>query len=322
MNSSKRYPSTRFEAWLERRNISWGIVITVLSVMIFLGEFPYSLKLGNDGVYKNAGYAALIVAYALICLVIGRQLLNKVFLSLQELITDFDLTEKDNLGFEWQSVLLTCLLLTSVFLMTSPETAKSRGDFTFWFFAGGTALANLAFGWIIFSIMAGVKQITTLVSRVSVKNVFDTMSFRPVANWCLSMAISIMGAVTIATLFLKDDMLMDINLFTYAIALFVGIFVFFAGMWSTHELMQKTQKEAIKKIDSQLSRLHNRILEMTEADEFDDAQSLLSTSASLAAQKKLVEGVPVWPYTLGNLGGLFTSISVPVLINIVLRLFN
>ena len=199
-----------------------------------------------------------------------------------------------------------------------PELSGYDGGIELSLFIGGTALANAVLGWILFMLILSVRQITKLVSRVVVTNIFDITPFYPVAQWCLAVAVSIMGVVTIATLFLKEDMLLEINLITYAITLFVGIFVFFAGMWSTHQLMQRIKQEEIKKLDHQLSKLHIRVLKMIEGDEIEEADPLFIASSRLAAQKKLVEEIPAWPYTMGNLGSLLTSVSVPVIINILL----
>jgi hypothetical protein len=322
MNLSESHLPTQFDAWLKRKKIPWAVVIILLSAIIFFLEFPHSLKLGDSGVLKNAGYAAIVVSYGLTCLTASRYFLKKVNLSLQPLTDNFRKNEKKGFGFEWQISLLTCVVLTSLFLITFPDFAQVSREKTFWLFAAGTALANLAFGWIMFSIMSGANQITKLVSVIDLKNIFDRTPFYPVAQWCLAMAASIMGAVTIATLFLREDMLIQINLFTYAIALFVGVFVFFAGMWSTHLLMKRRKQEEIKKLDYQLSKLHNEILKKMDENEAEKAETFLSLSAHLSAQKKLIEDVPVWPYTIGNLGGLLTSVSVPVIINILLRLLN
>ena len=318
MNSSETRPSTHFEAWLERRKIPWLVVVIILPTIIFFSELPYGLMLSEGGVKRNGAYAAVIIAYSLICVAVIRFFFGKVFLSLQSLINDLKLVEKKEMKFEWQAALITSAALTFFSVNTMPEVSGYEGGIELSLFIGGTALANAVLGWILFMLILSVRQITKLVSRVVVTNIFDITPFYPVAQWCLAVAVSIMGVVTIATLFLKEDMLLEINLITYAITLCVGIFVFFAGMWSTHQLMQRIKQEEIKKLDHQLSKLHIRVLQMIEGDEIEEADPLFLASSRLAAQKKLVEEIPAWPYTMGNLGSLLTSVSVPVIINILL----
>ena len=321
MTLAKIAPPTSFEAWLERRNISWVAVTIVLSAMIYFSELPYGLKLSDSGVERNGGYAAIVIAYSLTCVAVARVFLKKVILSLQPLTNNFKLDEEKKLNFEWQLVLITSVLVTFFSVRTMPELAGYRNGIELWLFIGGTAIANAVFGWILFTLIASAKRITSVISRVAIRDIFDTTPFYPVAQWCLVVAISIMGAVTIATLFLKENILTDVNLFTYAIVLFVGVFVFFAGMWSTHQLMLKNKKKEIKKIDHQLSKLHVEILNRVERNELEQAEPFLATSARLSSHKELVEGITVWPYTMGNLGSLLTSVSIPVIINILLRFF-
>ena len=320
--SPEIYPPTRFEAWLERRNISWLIVILLLSGIIFFFELPFSLKPGTGGIYRTSVYAATIIGYALACIAIVRRFLKRVIRSLQPLMDDAKTDEGKSLRFEWQSALIVGLVMVTIFVTTAPQFVNSQGEIEVWLLVGGVFIANAVFGWVIFALFAGANQVTNVVSKIIVRDIFDTAPFRPVAHWCLAIAVSIMGAVTIATLFLREEMFTEFNMVTYAFALIVGVFVFFAGMWSTHQLMLKNKQREIKKLDLQLSRLHEEILNMVEMNELEGAKPILETSAKLSAHRELVEDIPVWPYTLGNLGSLFTSIAIPVMINIVLRIFR
>ena len=321
MNSPKSPPPTYFQAWLERKNIPWVVVIIVLPSMIFFSELPYGLLLNDNGVERNGVYASVIIAYSLISVAITRYFLNKVIISLQPLTDDFKLDTDKKLNFEWQLALIVSVSMTFLSISTMPKLSGYEGGIELWLFAGGTAIANAVLGWILFMLTASVTHITKIVSSVVVVDIFDTTPFYPVAQWCLAVAITIMGVVTIATLFLQESILTSVNLATYTIALLVGIFVFFAGMWSTHQLMQKNKKGEIKKLNHQLSKLHIEILSRMERNELEQAEPFLTTSARLSTHKKLVEEIPVWPYTMGNLGGLLTSVSIPVIINIVLRFF-
>ena len=321
MTLSKIPSATYFEDWLEQRNIPWAIVIIVLPTIIFFSELPYGLMLSDGGVERNGAYASVVIAYSLASAAMSRFFLNRVFFSLQPLTDNFQLDKEKKLNFEWQMALTTSLAMTFLAIKTMPELNGYQNGIELWLFIGGTAIANAVLGWVLFMLMASVRRITKIVSSVVVTDIFDTAPFYPIAQWCLTIAASIMGAVTIATLFLRESILSNVNLVTYAIALFVGIFVFFAGMWSTHQLMQKNKNEEIKKLDQQLSKLHVEILSRMERNELEQAESFLATSARLSSHKKLVEEIPVWPYTMGNLGGLLTSVSIPVIINILLRFF-
>ena len=319
MNSSKNPPPTYFQAWLEQKKIPWVIVIIVLPTMIFFSELPYGLLLNDNGVERNGVYASIIIAYSLISVAITRRFLNKVTISLQSLTNDLKLNMDKKLNFEWQLALIVSISMTFLSISTMPKLSGYENRTELWLFIGGTAIANAVLGWILFMLTASVMRITKIVSSVVVVDIFDTSPFYPVAQWCLAVAITIMGVVTIATLFLRESILTSVNLVTYSTALLVGIFVFFAGMWSTHQLMLKNKKEEIKKLDHQLSKLHIEILSRIERNELEQAEPFLTTSARLSSHKKLVEEIPVWPYTMGNLGGLLTSVSIPVIINILIR---
>ena len=319
MKLSEISPPTYFQTWLERKNIPWIVVIIVLPAMIFFSELPYGLLLSGDGVERNGVYASIIIAYSLVSVAITRFFLNKVIVSLHPLTDDFKLDTDKKLNFEWQLALIVSISMTFLSISTMPKLSGYEGGVELWLFIGGTAIANAVLGWILFMLTASVMRITRIVSSVVVIDIFDTSPFYPVAQWCLAVAITIMGVVTIATLFLRESILTNVNLVTYSIALLVGVFVFFAGMWSTHQLMLKNKNVEIKKLDHQLSKLHIKILNSMERNELEHAEPFLTTSARLSTHKKLVEEIPVWPYTMGNLGGLLTSVSIPVIINILIR---
>jgi hypothetical protein len=154
-----------------------------------------------------------------------------------------------------------------------------------------------------------------------VVNIFDPTPYRPVANWCLTVAVSIMGAITIAVLFLGEDVMSGVNLVTYVIAGFLGIFVFFGGMWSTHQHMLKNRESELSRINAELLALHREIMTKVNNREFDSSRMLMDATTGLTTHKQVVEKADTWPYTIGSIGGLATSVFVPVFINFLGKIF-
>jgi hypothetical protein len=182
-------------------------------------------------------------------------------------------------------------------------------------------IENLILGWIIFSLLASMNVITHFISQVHNTNIFDTSPYRSVAHWCLVVEISIMGAVTIAMLFLQQEMMDSVNLITYVVLVLLGVLIFFGGMWSTHLHMLTNKEKEIGRINEELHRLHMEILATMKDRDLERSQALMAASADLATHRDRIERVPDWPYTIGSLGGLASSVVIPVIINLLSKIF-
>jgi len=165
-------------------------------------------------------------------------------------------------------------------------------------------------------------RLRILFPKLELGNIFDVVSFRPVAHWGLSVTVGVMGAITIAVLFLCEDMIDMVNLVTYLIAGLLGVFIFFAGMWSTHQHMVMNKEAELSHINCELLALHREIVANVNSRDLNSSRMLMDASNSITSHKHMVEKAAEWPYTVGSFGGLASTIFVPVVINVLGKIFN
>jgi hypothetical protein len=223
-------------------------------------------------------------------------------------------------NWEWQITFGFCIPMVLIAIFTNPLLYETLGKPTTWGYIFSQLIGNAVTGWVIFVTLASAREITNFVSSSTSTNIFDSSPFRPVANWCLFVVIQVMGSITIASLFLGSGLLSVANLAHFGGGSFLGILAFFAGMWSTHQHMLNAKRKELNRINAELLALHHEILAKVSNRELNASRSLMESSASLMAHKAMVEKANDWPYTIGSLGGLVTSVTIPVLINILSRL--
>ncbi|MEP7136445.1 MAG: hypothetical protein ABI904_16065 [Chloroflexota bacterium] len=316
----ERLPITRLETKLKDRNISWAVFVILLCVFLFAIEISYSLRPDVNKLVGVAIYDVIIEGYALTAWAVIRSSLTQSLRAIRPLIENY--TEPiPGLQREWQFTFGVGVSLTLMVALTNPVVNASLNEPTTWLYILSQLIENSLLGWIVFALLASANQITHFISQATIINIFDPSPYRPVAQWCLTVAVSIMGAITIAILFLGQDLMTGVNLVTYIIAGVLGIFVFFAGMWSTHQHMLKNKERELNRINTELLSLHREIMMKVNNREFDSSRLLLDASTGLTVHKHVVEKADEWPYTIGSIGGLATSVFVPVLINILGKIF-
>lgn len=316
----EKLPITWLERTLSKTRIPWGVFILMLCAFLFAIEISYSLRADVNGLLGIAVYDVVIEAYTLAAWAMIRSYLAQSLKSLGPLIENF--TEPPSAFHrEWQFTFGIGVPLTLMVVLTNPLVNNSLNDITTWLYILSQLIENSILGWIVFALLASANQITHFISQATIINVFDSSPYRPVASWCLSVAISIMGAVTIAVLFLQEELLNGVNMVTYIIVGLLGIFVFFAGMWSTHQHMLNNKEREINRINIELLALHREIITKVSGRELDSSRMLMEASTGLESHKQMVEKTEDWPYTIGSLGGLATSVVVPVAINFLAKIF-
>lgn len=316
----ERLPITWLETKVRSLKISWGVFVLLLCIFLFAIEISYSLRPDVNKFVGIAIYDILIEGYALTAWAVIRNSLTQSLKAIRPLIENF--TEPiPGLQREWQFSFGVGVPLTAMVVFTNPIVNASLDEPTTWLYILSQLIENCLLGWIVFALLSSANQITHFISQATVINIFDPTPYRPVANWCLTVAVSIMGAITIAILFLGEDMMSGVNLVTYIIAGVLGIFVFFAGMWSTHQHMLKNKERELNRINTELLSLHREIMTKVNNREFDSSRLLMDASAGLTTHKHVVEKADEWPYTIGSIGGLATSVFVPVFINLLGKIF-
>lgn len=316
----EKLPLTWLETNLSKRKISWAVFTLLLCLFLFAIEIAYSLRPDVNKFLEVAVYDVVIEAYTLVAWAIIRSFLAQALKAIRPLIDNYRETPSVH-HREWQFTFGIGILLTLVAVLTTPTVSDRLGDPTTWLYVLSQLIENSILGWIVFGLLASANQITHFIAQVTTNNVFDASPYRPVAHWCLTVAVAIMGAITIAILFLKEDMLSNVNLITYIIAGVLGIFVFFAGMWSTHQHMLKIKEVEINRLNLELLSMHREIVTKLNNRELETARVLMDASSGLVAHKHLLEKAEEWPYTLGSLGGLATTVAVPVVINVLGKIF-
>ena len=81
--------------------------------------------------------------------------------------------------------------------------------------------------------------------------------------------------------------------------------------------MNQNKKSENKDICDQLIRIHHDIKSHAKKGQFQKADTLLSLASKLYTHQKMIEKTPDWPYTNRNMGSLFISILIPVIIGII-----
>lgn len=316
----EKLPVTWLETKLKERNISWGLFVLLLCTFLFAIEISYSLRSDVNNLKGIVVYDVVIEGYALTVWAVTRRMLTLSLKAIRPLIGEF-VEPPRALHREWQFAFGVGIPLTIVVVLTNPIVSATLNDYTTWLYILSQLIENSLLGWIVFALLASANQITHFISQATSTNIFDASPYRPVAHWCLSVTVVIMGAITIAALFLGNDLMSTVNLITYTIAGLLGIFVFFAGMWSTHQHMQKNKENELARINNELLALHREIMTKVNSREFDSSRMLMDASNGLTSHKHVVEKAEEWPYTIGSLGGLASTVFVPVFINILTKIF-
>ncbi|MFN8433991.1 MAG: hypothetical protein U0V18_08215 [Anaerolineales bacterium] len=310
----EKYPVNWLETSLKKRNIPWILFILLICAFLFAIEASYSLRPDVDNFVGIAVYDVVIEAYALGAMGVVRSFLTQALAAIYPLIDNYqEITPTPHR--EWQYILGVGGVLTVIAVTTNPLVSNSLNEPTTWLYILSQLIENSLLGWIVFSLLASVGVITHFISQVKTANIFDSAPYRPIAHWCLVVEISIMGAVTIAMLFLQQDMMSSINLVTYIVIGILGVLIFFGGMWSTHQHMLNNKEKEISIINQELHKLHQEILAAIRDKDFEKSHAYSETSADLVTHRERIEKVPDWPYTIGSLGGLASSVVIPVAIN-------
>ena len=316
----ERLPITWLETKVRSLKISWGVFVLLLCAFLFAIEISYSLRPDVNKLVGIAIYDVIIEGYALTAWAVIRSSLTQSLKAIRPLIENY--TEPTpRLQREWQFTFGVGVPLTLMVVFTNPVVNASLSQPTTWLYILSQLIENCLLGWVVFALLASANQITHFISQATVVNIFDPTPYRPVANWCLTVAVSIMGAITIAVLFLGEDVMSGVNLVTYVIAGLLGIFVFFGGMWSTHQHMLKNRDTELNRINAELLSLHREIMTKVNSREFDTSRMLLEATTGLTTHKQVVEKADTWPYTIGSIGGLATSVFVPGFINFLSKVF-
>jgi hypothetical protein len=316
-NYFEKLPGTWLEDRLRRIKLPWLRFAVLVPLLILILEIPHDIRYGVDKFLHTVAFDCVIIGYSLASWAITKYFLAKCLKSLAPLINE---PVPDALNFsarEWQFTFGIGGLLT----LMANINAQQLGSWITWLNLLSAFIAYSTFGWLIFAYLASAKQITQFIVRVTLSNIFDASPFRSVAYWCLSVAAVIMGAITIASLFLGGNILETVNLITYGLAGLLGIFVFFAGMWSTHQHMLNNKEREINHINEELHSLHAEILSGLKDRDLEKSRALMEASAGLTAYKERIEKVPDWPYTIGSIGGLASSVTIPVVINLLSKIF-
>lgn len=316
----ERLPVTWLETKLKERNISWGVFVLLLCIFLFAIEIFYSLRPDVDNLKGIVIYDVVIEGYVLTVWTITRRMLTQSLKAIRPLIEDF-VEPARALHREWQFAFGVGVPLTIAVILTNPIVNSTLNEYTTWLYILSQLIENSLLGWIVFALLASANQITHFIYQANSTNIFDVSPYRPVAHWCLSVTFAIMGAITVAVLFLGNDMMNTVNILTYTIAGVLGIFVFFAGMWSTHQHMQRNKDNELARINNELLGLHREIMVKVNGRELESSKMLMDASAGLLSHKHTVEKAEEWPYTVGSLGGLASTVFVPVVINMLGKIF-
>lgn len=318
IDAIKELPALRLENVLRRFKIPWMVFAIFIAVLVFIASTKPSLELGVDKLIEYSVHDGVITVYILLMWPISKALLTKSLNSLAALVEeDPTVTAPPSSANEWRIPVLFGLLMAALDI-SDTENFLSLSP---WLFFISSFMVYAVIAWVVYAVFISARLVTHFVSTISKVRIFDVSPYRPVANWCLSISAMIMLGLSISVLMLGGDFLEIQNLVVYILTAIMGVVVFFAGMWSTHALMAKQKEQELLRVNDELQALHEEVLGKMKNRELEGAQSLLQASETLTAHKGRIEKLPEWPYTMGDIYGLASSFLLPLVFDLINKLF-
>ena len=171
--------------------------------------------------------------------------------------------------------------------------------------------------WFLHTTFSSMSLITNLVQKTNPSNIYDPTPFKPIAQWSLVISLSIITVLTLEVLMAYQFRADPIRWGIRISFLIFSMVAFFATMWSTHKVMAKNKYIEIKRINDLLAEIHVELIEALSQRQSNNAESLASLNEILNKEKASLKEIQEWPYTSQNLGGLISSMTIPIVISFI-----
>jgi hypothetical protein len=179
--------------------------------------------------------------------------------------------------------------------------------FTFTGFYWGIA-TSIMFGylsWLVYTWIVAIKMFGQLQTAATDYGPLKCEDMYPVGRWAIAIGTSIILFSAISMMFLSREALLSYQSAVIFPVLFLTAFgITFAASWSTHRMMERVKKSALRQA---LDRISGLAVVITRAPSQIDAEQL---RAWIALEARL-ESTSSWPFDTAMLRRMFLAISIP-----------
>jgi hypothetical protein len=307
-------------SWIQLSGVAGLGLVLLLVGTAYLGGVlpgPFDYELWSRGLT-----APVLVAYILSTQLALRRLRESAIQAFRPLVLldddDFSHVLAEAHLFdrrrEWLAVGLS---LAGTLLLSRPWDPRG----TFWAAGSGWLMLNdvVSFGllwgllgWFAYSSLSSTRLFSRLRCHTADINVFELGFLEPIGRWSLGIALVFMGGNTLSLLFLPGRALHAQIVMFYIPLVLVPVLVFFLNMMSTHDMIVRAKRRAMKLVRDGLAAASQRMKVRVAQDELEDVVDPFATFTSWVAVENRLKQVPEWPYTQSILRRLVASMVVPI----------
>jgi hypothetical protein len=309
--SSDYLPSTLLEVMVERARLSLSKLAAVVGFVMLILLFGIALLTGElRGPYDPTFWVPglmppVITVYLLLMQSRSRRLRNEAIKAIRPLVKldgdHFQLAVSNaslfNRRREWMAF---CMGVVAGWLLL-----VAWGFGTLWLSLYSFLFDGLMFGllaWFIYSALSGTRLFNELNQHTHDLNIFNLEPLEPIARWSLSIALTLIGGITLSLLVsvpgISNNLFMNLQGFIiYGSLITATISVFFLNMYSTHRALVRAKTLELKRVRLNLAKISNILKEQSERSRPMALEELSSEITSWVTYEKRIKEVPEWPYT-------------------------
>lgn len=171
--------------------------------------------------------------------------------------------------------------------------------------------------WGLYMILAESRRLAAFHRYPLRVNVFDIEPFEPIGRLSLQICLVYIGGIVISLVldFSWTDILSWQNFLVYGLLIAVTIFLFFANMWRTHQVLSRAKQEALAAARRHIDSAYRTLEELSAKRE--NTQAVAAEISAWTTMEERLRLARTWPYNTEMLRTLFISALTPVLIAVV-----
>jgi hypothetical protein len=189
--------------------------------------------------------------------------------------------------------------------------AEAEGSWLVYYIFASLVIMFLLLGWIIYSSMAGTRQVNELHRQPLRIDIFDIEPFEPIGRESLILALVFVGGIALSLLFgMNPSSILDWrNWIVYFVLIPVPFLVFFLNMRGTHRVLAAEKKRESEAVELRIRHAYRTLMAQVEAGQ--DTGRLAPEILALVEYERRVQGTRTWPYNTTMIRTLFFSFIVP-----------
>lgn len=159
--------------------------------------------------------------------------------------------------------------------------------------------------WLVYTWIVAIKMFGKLQNEAADYEPLKCEDLYPVGRWAIAIGTSLLLASALSMMFLtREALFSSTSGIVYTILVLTAFGITFAAAWSTHRMMDKEKKSALKQAVNRISRL---AAALGRAPSQIDAEQL---RAWIALESR-IESTSSWPFNTAMLRRMFLAISIP-----------